>query len=53
MRRTIAQRLVQSKQTVPHFYLTLTCDLTQLLAARDAECSSAARSRAGLEALGQ
>ena len=28
MRRTIAQRLIQSKQTVPHFYLTVTCDLT-------------------------
>ncbi|WP_119271873.1 dihydrolipoamide acetyltransferase family protein [Taklimakanibacter deserti] len=31
MRRIIADRLVQSKQTVPHFYLTLTCDLTRLL----------------------
>ena len=31
MRRIIAERLVQSKQTVPHFYLTLTCDLGQLL----------------------
>jgi pyruvate dehydrogenase E2 component (dihydrolipoamide acetyltransferase) len=31
MRRIIAERLVQSKQTVPHFYLTLTCDLTRLL----------------------
>jgi pyruvate dehydrogenase E2 component (dihydrolipoamide acetyltransferase) len=34
MRRTIAQRLVQSKQTVPHFYLNVTCDVTQLLDAR-------------------
>ncbi|WP_119390255.1 dihydrolipoamide acetyltransferase family protein [Taklimakanibacter lacteus] len=34
MRRIIAERLVQSKQTVPHFYLTLTCDLGQLLAIR-------------------
>jgi pyruvate dehydrogenase E2 component (dihydrolipoamide acetyltransferase) len=34
MRRTIAQRLTQSKQTIPHFYLTSTCDLTQLLAIR-------------------
>jgi len=31
MRRIIADRLVQSKQTVPHFYLTLACDLTRLL----------------------
>ena len=34
MRRIIAERLVQSKQTVPHFYLTLTCDLTRLLEIR-------------------
>ena len=34
MRRTIAQRLTLSKQTVPHFYLTVTCDLTQLQATR-------------------
>jgi pyruvate dehydrogenase E2 component (dihydrolipoamide acetyltransferase) len=34
MRRTIAQRLTLSKQTIPHFYLTSTCDLTQLLAIR-------------------
>jgi pyruvate dehydrogenase E2 component (dihydrolipoamide acetyltransferase) len=30
MRRTIAQRLVQSKQTVPHFYLSVGCEVTQL-----------------------
>jgi pyruvate dehydrogenase E2 component (dihydrolipoamide acetyltransferase) len=34
MRRTIAQRLMQSKQTVPHFYLSVTCDVSQLLSAR-------------------
>jgi pyruvate dehydrogenase E2 component (dihydrolipoamide acetyltransferase) len=34
MRRITAERLAQSKQTVPHFYLTLTCDLTRLLATR-------------------
>ena len=34
MRRTIAQRLVQSKQTVPHFYLSVTCDVTPLLETR-------------------
>ncbi len=34
MRRTIAQRLTLSKQTIPHFYLTATCDLTNLLATR-------------------
>jgi pyruvate dehydrogenase E2 component (dihydrolipoamide acetyltransferase) len=30
MRRTIAQRLTLSKQTIPHFYLTVSCDLTRL-----------------------
>lgn len=35
MRRTIAQRLVQSKQTVPHFYLSATCTIDQLLATRE------------------
>ncbi len=35
MRRIIAERLVQSKQTVPHFYLTLGCDLSRLLALRE------------------
>lgn len=34
MRRTIAQRLTLSTQTVPHFYLTATCDVTNLLAVR-------------------
>ncbi|MGE0237136.1 MAG: dihydrolipoamide acetyltransferase family protein [Parvibaculaceae bacterium] len=34
MRRIIAERLVQSKQTVPHFYLTLGCDLTRLVETR-------------------
>lgn len=35
MRRTIAQRLTLSKQTIPHFYLTSSCDLTQLLEIRE------------------
>ena len=34
MRRTIAQRLTQSKQTVPHFYLSATCTIDHLLAVR-------------------
>ena len=36
MRRTIAQRLTASVQTVPHFYLTMDCDIGKLLAAREA-----------------
>ncbi len=35
MRRIIAQRLTQAKQTIPHFYLTLDCRIDQLLAARE------------------
>jgi pyruvate dehydrogenase E2 component (dihydrolipoamide acetyltransferase) len=35
MRRTIAQRLTLSKQTIPHFYLSSSCDLTQLIAIRE------------------
>jgi pyruvate dehydrogenase E2 component (dihydrolipoamide acetyltransferase) len=35
MRRTIAQRLTLSKQTVPHFYLSAKCDLTQLIVVRE------------------
>jgi pyruvate dehydrogenase E2 component (dihydrolipoamide acetyltransferase) len=34
MRRIIAQRLTQSKQTIPHFYLSVDCRLDNLLAAR-------------------
>ena len=34
MRRTIAQRLTQSKQTVPHFYLSATCTIDTLMAIR-------------------
>jgi pyruvate dehydrogenase E2 component (dihydrolipoamide acetyltransferase) len=35
MRRIIAQRLTQSKQTVPHFYMSVDCRLDSLLAARE------------------
>ncbi len=35
MRRTIAQRLTASVQTVPHFYETMDCDIGRLLAARE------------------
>jgi pyruvate dehydrogenase E2 component (dihydrolipoamide acetyltransferase) len=31
MRKTIARRLTESKQTVPHFYLTIDCELDDLL----------------------
>ena len=35
MRRVIAQRLTQSTQTIPHFYLTIDCNIDALLAARE------------------
>lgn len=34
MRKTIARRLTESKQTVPHFYLTIDIELDRLLAMR-------------------
>jgi pyruvate dehydrogenase E2 component (dihydrolipoamide acetyltransferase) len=34
MRRIIARRLTEAKQTIPHFYLTIECELDRLLAAR-------------------
>ncbi len=35
MRKTIARRLTQSKQTVPHFYLTIDIDAEALVALRE------------------
>ncbi|WP_196258311.1 pyruvate dehydrogenase complex dihydrolipoamide acetyltransferase [Pelagibacterium limicola] len=35
MRKTVAARLTESKQTVPHFYLTLDCRIDDLLKARE------------------
>jgi pyruvate dehydrogenase E2 component (dihydrolipoamide acetyltransferase) len=35
MRRTIARRLMEAKQTVPHFYLSADIDLDRLLALRE------------------
>jgi pyruvate dehydrogenase E2 component (dihydrolipoamide acetyltransferase) len=41
MRRTIARRLTESVQTIPHFYLTADADIDRLLALR-AEANAAA-----------
>lgn len=35
MRKTIARRLLESKQTIPHFYLTIDCELDALLKLRE------------------
>ena len=34
MRKTIAKRLVEAKQTIPHFYVAIDCELDALLALR-------------------
>ncbi len=34
MRKTVARRLSESKRTVPHFYLTVECDIDRLLELR-------------------
>jgi pyruvate dehydrogenase E2 component (dihydrolipoamide acetyltransferase) len=36
VRKVIARRMLESKQTVPHFYLTVECEIDALLAARGA-----------------
>ena len=36
MRKTIAERLVKSKNEAPHFYLSIDCNIEQLLKARSA-----------------
>ena len=36
MRKVIARRMLESKQTVPHFYLTVDLEIDALLAARQA-----------------
>ena len=43
MRKTIAKRLTESKQQVPHFYLSLDCELDALLAARKQMNDAAAK----------
>jgi pyruvate dehydrogenase E2 component (dihydrolipoamide acetyltransferase) len=47
MRKVVAQRLTESKQTVPHFYLTLDCRIDALMAAREQINNSAPKSKDG------
>jgi pyruvate dehydrogenase E2 component (dihydrolipoamide acetyltransferase) len=47
MRKTIAKRLVESKQTVPHFYLTLDVELDALLALREQVNAGAPKDKDG------
>jgi pyruvate dehydrogenase E2 component (dihydrolipoamide acetyltransferase) len=50
MRRTIASRLVQAKQTIPHFYLTIDVDIGRLLTLREEANSSAPHGNDGTPA---
>ncbi len=47
MRKTIARRLVEAKQTIPHFYLSLDCDIGPLLAARAQINAAAPKNKEG------
>jgi pyruvate dehydrogenase E2 component (dihydrolipoamide acetyltransferase) len=47
MRRTIAQRLTASVQTVPHFYLTMDCNIGKLVEAREEINAVAPRDKEG------
>ncbi|OAS22284.1 pyruvate dehydrogenase complex dihydrolipoamide acetyltransferase [Methylobacterium platani] len=47
MRKTIAKRLVESKQTVPHFYLSLDVELDALLSLREQVNAGASKDKDG------
>src|SRR4051812_42794273 len=51
MRATIATRLVQAKQTIPHFYLTADVEIGRLLALREEVNSAAPKDKAGTPVL--
>jgi pyruvate dehydrogenase E2 component (dihydrolipoamide acetyltransferase) len=47
MRKVVAARLTESKQTVPHFYLTLDCKIDALMAAREQINAAAPKNKEG------
>ena len=47
IRKIIAQRLQQAKQTIPHFYLTVDCDIGKLTAAREEINAAAPKDKDG------
>ena len=47
MRKTIAQRLTASTQTIPHFYLTIDCDIGAAGAAREEINAAAPKDKEG------
>ena len=50
MRRTIARRLIEAKQTVPHFYLTADMDAGRLIAMREEANAAAPAAKDGTPA---
>ena len=50
IRKVIAQRLTMSKQTIPHFYLTVECDIGRLLSAREEINAAAPKDKNGAPA---
>jgi pyruvate dehydrogenase E2 component (dihydrolipoamide acetyltransferase) len=50
IRKVIAQRLTLSKQTIPHFYLTVACEIGRLLAAREEINAAAPKDKNGTPA---
>jgi pyruvate dehydrogenase E2 component (dihydrolipoamide acetyltransferase) len=47
IRKVIARRLVEAKQTIPHFYLTLDCNIGRLLSAREEINAAAPKDKDG------
>jgi pyruvate dehydrogenase E2 component (dihydrolipoamide acetyltransferase) len=47
VRKVIARRLLEAKLTIPHFYLTVDCDIGRLLAAREEINAAAPKDKDG------
>jgi pyruvate dehydrogenase E2 component (dihydrolipoamide acetyltransferase) len=47
MRRTIARRLTEARQTIPQFYLTMDCEIDALLAVREQANAAAQKDKDG------
>jgi pyruvate dehydrogenase E2 component (dihydrolipoamide acetyltransferase) len=47
MRRTIARRLTEARQTIPQFYLTMDCEIDALLAIREQANAAAPKDKDG------
>src|SRR4051794_8012036 len=47
IRKVIARRLLEAKLTIPHFYLTVDCNIDKLVAAREAINAAAVKDKEG------